>query len=148
MKILLRDELLVLDASVGYHLFVPQPRQSQLQGLLSTRLATGCSFIAPTLWRYEVTSTLTKALQQRLLTPNETADALAHSLSFPIRLSEPDHELTRAAFAWTVKLQGVAAYDSFYLALAQQAQCELWTYDRRLANAAHEPWVRYLGAAE
>lgn len=23
--------------------------------------------------------------------------------------------------------------------------CELWTYDKRLANAVNEPWVRNLG---
>jgi predicted nucleic acid-binding protein len=145
MKNALRHDLLVLDASVGYHLFVPQPGQSHLQSLLSARLADRCDFVAPTLWRYEVTSTLTKALQQRQLTQAETASALAHSLSFPIRLMEPDGELARAAFDWTVKLQRVAAYDSFYLALAQQLQCELWTYDKRLANAVSEPWVHYLG---
>ena len=148
MQTILRYELLVLDANIGYHVFVPQPGQSHLQALLSARQAVGCDFVAPTLWRYEVTSILTKALQQRQLTQAETTNALAYSLSFPIRLIEPDSELTRAAFQWTLKLKRAAAYDSFYLALAQQLQCELWTYDQRLANAVNEPWVRYLGSAE
>jgi predicted nucleic acid-binding protein len=49
------------------------------------------------------------------------------------------------AFDWTLRLRRVAAYDSFYLALAQRLGCELWTFDRRLANAAAAPWVRYMG---
>ena len=148
MKTVLRDELLVLDASVGYHLFVPQPERSQLKSLLNAKLAAGCDFVAPTLWQYEVTSTLTKALQQRRLTQAETENALADSLSFPIRLVEPESELVRAAFQWTIKLKRAAAYDSFYLALAEQLACELWTYDQRLANAVQQSWVRYLGQAE
>lgn len=141
----LRHELLVLDANVGYHLFVRQPGQSNLQSLLNAELAAGCDFVAPTLWRYEVASTITKALQLKRIKQPEATKALELCLAFPIGLIAPSDELTRAAFQWTLKLKRAAAYDSFYLALAQQLACELWTYDQRLANAVQEPWVRYIG---
>lgn len=144
----LQDNVLVIDASVGYRLFVPHTDQMLLQSMLDTRLAGGCRLTAPTLWRYEVTSTLTKGFRQHQLTQTEIAQALAFSLSFSIDLILPDSQLVRAAYEWTLKLQRTAAYDSFYLALAQRLHSELWTYDRRLANAVNEPWVRYLGQTE
>jgi hypothetical protein len=38
-----------------------------------------------------------------------------------------------------------AAYEGFTLALAEGLQCELWTADRRLVQAAGLPWVRLAG---
>jgi hypothetical protein len=46
-----------------------------------------------------------------------------------------------ASFAVRLILPG-AAYDSFYLGLAERLGCELWTADRRLRNAVDLPWVR------
>ena len=40
-----------------------------------------------------------------------------------------------------------AAYDSFYLALAEGLDCELWTADERLHNAAGVAWVKLLEEA-
>ena len=51
-----------------------------------------------------------------------------------------------SAFAWTRRLNRAAAYDSFYLALAEGLQCDLWTADRRLFNAVDLPWVHLAGA--
>ena len=54
----------------------------------------------------------------------------------------PDALLAQAAFEWTLRLNRAAAYDRFYLALAETLGCELWTADTRLRNAADLPWVR------
>jgi len=35
--------------------------------------------------------------------------------------------------------------DSFYLALAEKLNCELWTADLRLVDAISQPWVRLAG---
>lgn len=146
--IALRHDVLVIDASTGYRLFTPYQDQTFIELMLYDQLEAGCLLTAPTLWRYEVTSAITKSIQQGTVSQAEAAQAFAISLEFPIHLVTPNDELTRAAFQWTLKLKRTAAYDSFYLALAQQLRCELWTYDQRLANAANEPWVRYLGHAE
>jgi predicted nucleic acid-binding protein len=147
MTTILRSKQLVIDASVGYRLFTYHAGRAMLDAMIHEQLAAGCRLVAPTLWQYEVTSILTKAVYARQLTSIQAEESLALVRAFPLKLVSPKYELTRAAFAWTVKLQRVVAYDSFYLALAQQMQCELWTYDRRLANAVHEPWVRYLEGA-
>lgn len=148
MTTILRYDLVVIDASVGYRLFTYQAEQPSLKTLINTKLTAGCLLVAPTLWQYEVTSILTKAVYARQLTPVQAEESLALVRTLPLRLVRPRHELTRTAFAWTIKLKRKVAYDSFYLALAQQLQCELWTYDKRLANAVNEPWVRNLGVTE
>jgi len=44
----------------------------------------------------------------------------------------------------------LAAYDSFYLSLAEALGCHMWTADRRLYNSAREvrlEWVRWVEEA-
>ena len=144
----LQPDVLILDAGVGYRLITFNPAQATLKAMIFAQIEAGYRLVAPSLWLYEVTSILTKAVFLRQITRTQAEEAIALSRSYPLELIDPSNELTRAAFEWTLKLKRVAAYDSFYLALAQQLQCELWTYDQRLANAVNEPWLRYLGSAE
>jgi predicted nucleic acid-binding protein len=47
-----------------------------------------------------------------------------------------------------IKSSRVAAYDCFYLALAQRLDTEFWTADRPLSRAALQadaPWVKWIG---
>jgi predicted nucleic acid-binding protein len=60
---------------------------------------------------------------------------------------QPGEEQASRAFAWTRRLDRAAAYDSFYLALAEELNCDLWTVDHRLASAANQPWVRLVAVA-
>ena len=103
--------------------------------------------MAPTLWRYEVTSLLTKALFFGQLSSDEVETAMHLSSHFDIDLLSPDADLATVALAWTIRLRRAAAYDSFYLALAQRLKCDLWTTDHKLFNAAGVPWVRFVGGA-
>jgi predicted nucleic acid-binding protein len=54
--------------------------------------------------------------------------ALAQRLG--VRLAAPDDGLLRRALAWTRRLDGVAAYDGFYLALSDEVGYDLWTAGR------------------
>ncbi len=65
---------------------------------------------------------------------------LLHRLE--IALIPPDASLSALAYEWTLRLGRAAAYDSFYLALAEASDAELWTTDQRLAAATALPWVR------
>ena len=56
--------------------------------------------------------------------------------SLPVRSVPTDPDLRRSALSWAERLGQFAAYDSFYVALAERLGCEVWTADRRLANAA------------
>jgi len=50
--------------------------------------------------------------------------------------------LLNRAYTWTRRLNRAVAYDSFYLALAERLDCDFWTADRRLVNAASQPWIK------
>ena len=61
-------------------------------------------------------------------------------------MAAPDNELVRRAFAWTLRLDRAAAYDSFCLAVAEGLGCELWRADWHLVRVVDRPWVRGAGA--
>ena len=139
---------LVIDAGVGFRLLVPFPAQESLRGRLEVALADGFHLCAPTLWRYELTTIFSKAVHFKQVSAIDARTALQLSLELVIELVQPDPILAMTAYDWTLKLGRAAAYDSFYLALAQRYACELWTVDRRLFNAAGESWICYLGEPE
>jgi predicted nucleic acid-binding protein len=76
------------------------------------------------------------------LTPDEGQRALTLAQGLGVQLIPPNDAQTQLALSWTVRLGRTAAYDSFYLALAETLRCELWTADKRLRNAANQTWVR------
>jgi len=137
---------LVVDASFAFKLILPGPQQLPFRNLLTQWKRDGYALCAPDLWVYEITSALCKAVRFGELVPTEGQRALMLAQRLGIRLIPPDDAQARLAFDWTVRLNRAAAYDSFYLALAETLQCELWTADRRLYNAVNLPWVQWVGA--
>jgi predicted nucleic acid-binding protein len=138
---------LVVDAGICYMMVAPVEATAHIWELISGQIAAGAHLYAPTLLRYELTSTLTKTISLGGMSEARGRESLRQALALPVNLVTPDASLTRAAFDWTRRLRRAAAYDSFYLALAQTLDCELWTGDRRLANAANVAWVRLVGQA-
>jgi predicted nucleic acid-binding protein len=132
----------VVDASFAFRLLAPSPTITPFQEQARRWAQEGTEWVAPTLWLYEMTSALCKAVRLGELAPAEGEQALALTHHLGVRLIPPNEVLARSAFAWTLRLNRAAAYDSFYLALAETLGCELWTADRRLSNAVGLPWVR------
>ena len=137
---------LVIDASFAIRLILPDPRRAALRARMERWLQEGYELVAPDLWLYEMTSALCKAAFFGLITAEEAENALPLVPELAIQLVAADAEQARLAFVWTRRLNRAAAYDSFYLALAESLNCELWTADRRLHNALGLPWVRLAGA--
>ncbi len=133
----------VVDASVALRAVLPGPQQVECQHLLGRLQSAGLALLAPALWAYETTSGLTRAIRVGLLIPEEGRRALAQLAKLGVQLVPPDDQQRQAALEWTLRLDRAAAYDSFYLALAEALGCDLWTADERLANAAGQPWVRW-----
>jgi predicted nucleic acid-binding protein len=104
----------------------------------------GATLVAPDLWLYEVTSAVAKAVHFEVLTDDEGRRALHLLHRLGVRLVPPDAAQAALAYDWTLRLHRAAAYDSFYLALAETLGADLWTTDRRLGNAVDLPWVRVL----
>jgi predicted nucleic acid-binding protein len=137
---------LVVDASFAFRLILPGPHQAEVQSLVGQWLADGCEMHAPTLWAYELTSALCKAVRFGHITADEAERALTLAQHLGVRLVAPHEELVRSAFEWTLRLGRAAAYDSFYMALTEMLGCELWTADQSLHRAVGLPYVRLVGA--
>ncbi len=135
---------LVIDAGLTLRVLLPDVEQQRARDLVDGWQREGRPLLAPSLWLYEVTSTLTRAVHGKVLTAAEGGQALALALQMKVQLLLPDAALAAAAYDWTIRLGRAAAYDSFYLVLAETLACELWTVDRRLVAAANVSWVRGL----
>ena len=137
----------VLDAGAGYALCVEATASEILRAEWAAGTKRGIRLFAPTIWRYELTSIITKAIHFQQMSERLARRTLQLAGALDIQLVYPDDQLVTQAFDWTLRLKRAAAYDSFYLALAQRLDCELWTVDRKLARAASVTWVRYVGNA-
>ena len=132
----------VIDASIAIKAVLPNPLQTQCQDLL-VHLSSD-QLLAPGSWIYETTSALSKAVFLGDITAEEGRMALSQINALGIQIAPMDTGQSFQAFEWTLRLKRAAAYDSFYLALAESLSCALWTADRRLKNAVSLPWVRWV----
>ena len=135
---------LVVDASLTLRMLLPGPDQDRVREQFGLWYGEGIALHAPTLWCYEVTSALCKAVYLKALTPSEGRRALALANALEVATVGPDAGQAERAYDWTLRLGRIAAYDSFYLALGEALACELWTADKRLHGAAALPWVRLM----
>jgi len=137
----------VIDANFAIKTALPGPLQTPLRSTLTQWRQDGDTTYVPALWRYETTSTLTKLIHFKALTEAEAIRALNLISALEVELIPPDSNQTQKAFNWTLRLRRAAAYDSFYLALAETTSDGLWTADERLYNVTKllVPWVHWVG---
>lgn len=138
----------VIDSGVGYALCVQDGTSITLRSELEQLTGFNVRLFAPSIWRFELTSILTKAVHFQQMSEYSARQVLELIGELRVQLIQPDDELVMQAFEWTLQLKRAAVYDSFYLALARRLGCELWTTDRKLANAVSASWVRYVGKAK
>jgi predicted nucleic acid-binding protein len=140
----MNSDSVVIDSNIFIGTLLQHPMRVQCRALLAENSANQHVY-APTLWLYEVTSTLTRAVRDGNIAREEAQQAIDKFLRYGVHLIAPDQRLSVAALDWTLRLNRAAAYDSFYLALAQSLNCDFWTADRKLVRAVNEPWVRWIG---
>jgi predicted nucleic acid-binding protein len=101
------------------------------------------SLVAPFLIRYEVTNVLYRHHLQGFTDLQSMREALAESMTLPIRLYS-DEDLHGAAVDLAERFHLPAAYGAHYLALAERLGIDFYTGDRRLWNTVRHqlPWVR------
>ena len=119
----------VIDAGVGVCSALDVPLSDATGRAWNEWRQVNAEIYAPQLWRYEVTSVIRKALA----------------------LGAADDELCRSAFRWAARLRQNAAYDGFYLALAERLGANFWTTDKRLVNATRQAgvaWAHWIGELE
>jgi predicted nucleic acid-binding protein len=136
------DGLVIIDASVAIKAILPNPLQGHCRALVQTFIEV--QPVAPALWAYETTSAISKAVHFEQLTDSEGRQALEQVDALGVRLFVPDTDQNQIAFDWTVRLKRASAYDSFYLALALELECDFWTADKRLFNALKDMGLDWL----
>jgi predicted nucleic acid-binding protein len=127
----------VVDASLVLRLLIEEPGSVEAQSRWAEWKKERASIEAPTLLVYEAVNRLHQAWVHRLLTDGELTTSVELLLSLPIRYHEPLSLVSRVTEV-ARDLRAGAAYDSFYIALAEALQCEFWTGDKRLYNSAHD----------
>jgi predicted nucleic acid-binding protein len=135
----------VLDASFAIRLLPINPSRDTFWRIVDRFALDGIGLIAPWLCAYETTSGIAKLVRFADVTPGDAPILLRRLARINIQFVAPDFDQIQAAMDWTIRLRRAAAYDSFYLALAESMGCDLWTADRRLFNTVNLPWVRFVG---
>lgn len=138
----------VIDSNLAVMVVADTTRSEAAERLIDRLGREGYQLLAPRLWRYEVTSTINKYRADKLIDRDRVAVTLSTALSFAQVIDE-DMALCQSALIWAERLGQWAAYDGFYLALAERLGAEFYTADERLANRAQQVgavWVRGLGA--
>jgi predicted nucleic acid-binding protein len=135
-----------VDANIVVRTLVYGPFSEQATALLRHWSRQGVSLMAPSLFAFEVVSTLRRLVYLKQITPEEGAEAFARWLAFKVRLS---HRKAVLSLSWELadQFNRPRTYDMTYLALAQLHRCDFWTADEKLYNAVKDtlPWVNWVG---
>lgn len=133
---------LVLDASVGAQLVVPEAFSTESDALFNDAVRAGRPVIGPPLLPVEVTNVIRKRMRaDRVLLP-EALTVLDTFLALPITLVSPPN-LHRQALS-PAAAYGLGVHDAHYVALAQVMNGVLWVDDVHMLRAigGRLPFVR------
>ena len=138
---------LVIDANLISAIVLPLPYSEYARQKMTAWKQAGEVILAPVLWEYEVTSSLRRAVTYGWLDSEQVASALHRIMLLNLQSIPPTEALHWQALEWAKRLGQARAYDSQYIALAEQIGAELWTADERLRNRAQQlgiSWVRWI----
>jgi predicted nucleic acid-binding protein len=141
---------IVIDANIGISFIFPLPYSHQSLEQMNRWRTDKVRIMVPALWRYEILSSLRKAIASRLISFDSALDAyhVLQDMAFEERSLAPGS--AAAILQWAERVGQIVAYDAVYLALCEQEGAEFWTADRRLAEVTHRAgvdWVYLVGAA-
>jgi len=135
---------IVVDANLAVRAILPMQSGSGVLERFTDWREQGRRLVAPMLWLAEVVSAIRRIAHLGMISAEEGLAAIEDLFALEVEVIALDAPLCRAAFAWAGRLGQSKAYDSFYLALAEQLEAELWTADERLANSARQAGVSWV----
>jgi predicted nucleic acid-binding protein len=124
---------LVIDSSVAIKWFVPEPYSLEARRILDGYRRGNLSFLAPDLIYAEVGNIIWKKQQFQGLAAADAQQILTEFQAVTF-MTTASARLLDEAYRLAVMYQRTV-YDSLYLALSQQEQCQLVTADERFVNA-------------
>ena len=138
---------IVPDSNIILALAIPLPYTSASLAKMQQWQQEKAELIVPTLWSYEIVSSLRKGITIGRVSPEQAIAALQSILAMGIKEIQPTPILHQLALEWSGRINQTVAYDAAYLALAESQQAHFWTADRRLADAANNwgvSWVHHI----
>lgn len=135
----------VIDASVAVKVVLPEQHSDTAKALMSALRRGGVRRLAPLFFPFEVANALHKAAYAGSTTPAAAVQLFRELNAFNIELIASDG-LHERAILLASELGVGAVYDSHYLALAIERDCEFWTADWSFYRAArrHSNHARWL----
>ena len=135
--------MIVVDASFALKLVLNESDSDQVRARWQVWTDSGEVIVAPPLFRAETASVLRRNVHRDILPPEAGDRAFDLLEMLVIEIREPLN-LYRQAWDLANRFNRPTVYDCCYLALAAITSSELWTADRRLANAVRPVlgWVR------
>jgi predicted nucleic acid-binding protein len=136
----------VLDSGILIASVFPETLTSQAKQFIKQLQTDNTTLHAPALLRYEVVAVSRKAVYQGRVTAEEGVRACDRLLNYPI-IVHFDDDLLKRGYELGTEYNRPTAYDSQYLAIAEQLACDFWTADERLFNAVSGkfPHIFWLG---
>jgi len=131
----LANNYVVVDASLVLKLVLPEPYSETAQTLWMAWIASDIEICAPCHLEFETVSVIRNRVYRNLLTAEQGAAAYHALLEHEITLMHPEG-LHERAWQFAETYHRPTAYDAYYLALADELDCEFWTADDRLIRAA------------
>src|SRR3954463_14812484 len=117
--------MICIDASVVVAALLPEGLSDKATTLFGKWQTEGERLVAPPILLAEVPSILRRAVYTGRSTQAEGLEALGSFLDLPVEVHD-FQPLQEAAWAWGAALNTPRLYDMYYLALADQLDCDLW----------------------
>jgi predicted nucleic acid-binding protein len=136
-----------VDASLAVKLLVQEPYSDRADFLWRGWIKEDIERIVPSLFPFEVTSTIRRKCVRKQLTEEEAEEAFNTFAALDFVVLKPK-ALLKEAWDMAKELGLPTLYDTAYLALAKLCDCEFWTADEVLINSLQGKfsWVKWIGS--
>lgn len=136
----------VVDASLAAKWVLREEYSAEAEFLKETWDIQGTRRIVPSWFACEVANVFFQAVRAKRLTLQQADTGVRDTLD-AVAVQDFNGTLSSLAMLIAHSSGQRASYDSFYVALAEHLNCDLWTADERFWRSTHAsfPFVKWLG---
>ncbi len=143
----MKNTVVVVDSSIAISWLLKDSNSDVAQQLLDEWIDNEKVILAPALLAYEVTNIIHQNVRRGEITMERATEILTGFFETEITYDKAQSQsISQRALELAYRFSLPATYDAYFLALAEQEDCELWTEDKRLKNAVKGKlsWVHSL----